>query len=48
MVESGMVLENMIQEAHDLMMQNKHIDSEMKLREIDDAAEGGSLVDKTG
>jgi len=30
------------------MIKNKHIDSEIKLREIDEAAERGTLRDKSG
>ena len=45
MVESAKILEMMVQEAKELMLNNKHLDSERKLSEIDDAADFGSLTD---
>ena len=44
-MEKPQVLEAMVAEARALMMQNKHLECEEKLREIDEEAEKGNLID---
>jgi len=48
MVESGFILEKSIKEATDLMQANKHVECEQLLRDIDEAAEGGTLTNEAG
>jgi hypothetical protein len=49
MVESrSLVIENEIKRAEDLMQASKHIEAEEVLRNIDDAAEAGTLTNKAG
>lgn len=48
MVDSSKSFEDAIQQANDLMMNNKHVECEAYLRDIEEAAASGSLKNREG